>query len=371
VARKSNRPLVLALLIAVAVVAGGYGLSLIKNDALPPSTVSRQRQVGEKEGAAKPWYKNQPPPPELVRAEAQSVFPETSKNPPGDARRAYEEALPKEIYNPSTVPGGEKKKAAAPPTAKESLPRWKKYAVKIAVLPNKPKIALVIDDLGLDRPRTRRAVGLNGPLTLSFLPYAGDLKRQTAAAKKAGHELFLHISMEPGGTAVDPGPNALLTGLGGKELLRRLRWALGSFKGYVGVNNHMGSKFTQDRQGMALVLGELGRRGLAFLDSRTSAKTLGAELARRMGVPYAERNIFIDNDGDPAAIRARLGETERFARKNGVAIAIGHPREITLDVLEPWLRGIKAKGFQLVPLSAVLRTPLTFQFLEGARWDGK
>lgn len=281
------------------------------------------------------------------------------KTPPGDARpAAYEEALPKEIYNPPIVPGRQKKKTAPPPaTANKSLPRWKKYALLVTILPNKPEIALVIDDLGLDKPRTRRAIDLAGPVTLSFLSYATGLKRQTAAAHAAGHELFLHMSMEPESTKVDPGPNVLLTGLGRKELLRRLRWGLASFKGYVGVNNHMGSKFTQDRQGMTWVLGELKRRGLAFFDSRTSAKTLGAELARRMGIPYAERNIFIDNDADPAAIWARLGETERFAARNGVAIAIGHPRQTTLDVLEPWLRGITAKGFQLVPLSAVLRTP--------------
>ncbi len=372
-ARKSNLIRVLSVLVAVVVVAGGYGLSLIRNDTSPPSPslslkVSRQLQTGEKEGAARPWYRNQPPPPEMVRAEARPIFPETfpktsSRTPgglPGDARRAYEEALPKGIYKPAAVPPRQKKnknKKKAHVTAGKSPPRWKKYAVRAAILPNKPEIALVIDDLGLDKPRTRRAIGLAGPITLSFLSYATGLKRQTAAARRAGHEIFLHMSMEPDSTTVDPGPNVLLTGLGREELLRRLRWGLDSFEGYVGVNNHMGSRFTKDREGMTLVLGELSHRGLAFLDSRTSSRTMGAELARRMGVPYAERNIFIDNDADPAAIRARLAETERFAANNGVAIAIGHPRQNTLDVLEPWLAGIKAKGFQLVPMSAVLRNP--------------
>ncbi len=347
-AKKSNRSLLLPVLIVAAGVAAGYGLSIVNNDTSSPYSKLSQEQEKkqEKKGAAKPWYQNQPPPPELVRAKAPPIFlktsskisPDTINGLPGEARRAYEEAPPSA-------------------TAKESPPRWKKYAAQVAVLPDKPKIAVVIDDLGLDKLRTRRAIGLTGPLTLSFLSYADGLKRQTAAAKKAGHELFLHMSMEPDSRAVDPGPNVLLTGLGREELIRRLRWGLASFEGYVGVNNHMGSRFTRDREGMAWVLGELGRRGLAFLDSRTSAHTLGAKMARRMGVPYAERNIFIDNDGDPAAIRARLGETERFAEKNGVAIAIGHPRRTTLDALGPWLAGLGAKGFQLVPLSAVLSVP--------------
>ncbi len=360
-AKKSNRSLLFTAMIVVAALAAGYGLSIVRDYTLSPSSGASQGRKKEKKGAAKPWYRNQQPPPEMVRAEAPPIFPDTSPDtingPPGKTRRAYEEALPREIHETPVVPGSEEKKAAKPAAAGKSPPRWKKYAVRVTVSPDKPEIAMVIDDLGLDKSRTRRAIGLRGPLTLSFLSYADGLKRQTAAAKKAGHELFLHIPMEPDSRAVDPGPNVLLTGLGGKELIRRLRWDLDRFDGYVGVNNHMGSKFTRDRQGMTLVLGELKRRGLAFLDSRTTARTLGAKLARRMGVPYAERNIFIDNDGDPAAIRARLGETERFAEKNGVAIAIGHPRRNTLDVLKPWLAGIAAKGFQLVPLSAVLSVP--------------
>ena len=362
-AKKSNRSLLLPVLIVVAVAAAGYGVVIVKRGGTPNLSKNFQAAKPGDGGAAKPWYRNQPPPPEMVRAEAPPIFPDTSPDtingPPGKTRRAYEEALPREIHETPVVPGSEEKKAAKPAAAGKSPPRWKKYAIRVAVSPDKPEIAMVIDDLGLDKSRTRRAIGLSGPLTLSFMSYAGGLKRQTAAAKKAGHELFLHMSMEPDSRVVDPGPNVLLTGLGKKELLRRLRWGLDGFKGYVGVNNHMGSKFTRDRQGMTIVLGELKRRGLAFLDSRTVAGTLGAKLARRMGVPYAERNIFIDNDGDPAAIRARLLETERFAEKNGVAIAIGHPRENTLDVLKPWLAGLKAKGFQLVPLSAVLIVPGT------------
>jgi len=146
----------------------------------------------------------------------------------------------------------------------------------------------------------------------------------------------------------------MLSSLGADELRRRLRWDLSRFPAYVGINNHMGSKFTADRAAMTVVLAELKNRGLLFLDSRTTGKTVGAALARRMGVPFAERNIFLDNVNDVAAVNSRLAEVERFARRNGFAVAIGHPRDATLAALAVWLKGVEKRGFVLVPLTAVV-----------------
>ena len=218
----------------------------------------------------------------------------------------------------------------------------------------RPVIALVIDDMGMDRKRSARVIGLKGPLTLSYLAYADGLDGQTAAARTAGHELLLHIPMEPGSKLVDPGPNVLLRGMKSAELKRRLKWSFDRFGSYVGVNNHMGSKFTADATAMAVVMEEIKSRGLMFLDSRTTAATVGGVLARRMGVPFLERNVFLDHENDVAAINARLAEVEKLALRKGKAIAIGHPREATIRALGPWLDAIEAKGFQLVPLTALL-----------------
>ena len=220
-------------------------------------------------------------------------------------------------------------------------------------------IAIVIDDLGLDRKRSSRMVELPGPLTLSFLTYADDLAQQTRAARQAGHELMLHVGMEPVSKTVDPGPNVLLTG----EKPRRdpTTPALGArplSRDSSGVNNHMGSKFTEDRDAMAVVLGELKKRGLLFLDSRTSAHSVGAGLAHEMGVPAVARNVFLDNDNDVAKVKARLAEVERIARRTGAAVAIGHPRDATLAALGEWLPALKDKGLVLVPLTAVVRAAL-------------
>jgi len=232
---------------------------------------------------------------------------------------------------------------------------WIRYAIPAPPKDARPRIAIVIDDLGLDRRRTERAISLPGPLTLSFLAYASDLPRQTEAAHRAGHELLLHVPMEPMGKLVDASPNELDVGLSPDEVLQRLRWDFGRFDGYVGINNHMGSKFTADSASMRPVMEELRRRGLLFLDSRTIGSTTGIDLARELGVPHAGRDVFLDNDVSTAAIAAQFAELERVAKRNGSAVAIGHPHDQTLDVLQKWLDEAPGRGFVLVPVSAIVR----------------
>jgi polysaccharide deacetylase 2 family uncharacterized protein YibQ len=219
----------------------------------------------------------------------------------------------------------------------------------------RPEIAIVFDDVGLDKKGAERAIALPEPVTISFMAYATDLPQMAEEARRNGHELLVHVPMEPISRSEDMGPNGLAVGLSREELLRRLRWDLGRFDGYVGINNHMGSRFTTDATGMSWVLEELKARGLLFLDSRTIGNSVGIALARKLGVPHAGRDVFLDDVIEPKAIAAQLAETEAIARRHGSAIAIGHPHEVTLDVLTPWLAGLKAKGFVLVPLSQIVR----------------
>jgi polysaccharide deacetylase 2 family uncharacterized protein YibQ len=231
---------------------------------------------------------------------------------------------------------------------------WRRNAVPFRDLASKPLIAVVIDDVGLDRPHSKRAWELPGPLTLSFLPYAKDLREQAKAARAHGQELMLHLPMEPSGRA-DPGPNALLVSLSEGELRQRVIIALDSFDGYVGVNNHMGSRFTAYRPGMETVLSQFKARGLLFLDSRTTPSTVGDQVAQELGVPSVARNVFLDDDESLDAVRRKLAETEAVARRQGFVVAIGHPHEATIRALAEWLPTVAGKGFALAPLSAVLR----------------
>lgn len=235
-----------------------------------------------------------------------------------------------------------------------SAPAWRRFAVAAPPTAGRPMIAVIIDDMGVDRRRSERAVALPGPLTLSYLTYARDLTQQTAAAHRAGHELMVHVPMQPISRDADPGPNALRIDLGPDELARRIDWALSRFSGYVGINNHEGSRFTTDATGMAEVLRALHRRGLLYVDSRTTAKTVAPGLARALGVPYAERNVFLDDSNDVASVEVQVGRLEQSALRNGYAIAIGHPREATLAVLASWLPKLRDRGFVLVPVSAIV-----------------
>ncbi|MFQ5785939.1 MAG: divergent polysaccharide deacetylase family protein [Alphaproteobacteria bacterium] len=241
---------------------------------------------------------------------------------------------------------------AAPP----GPPPWQRFAQRLpaSAFDGRPLIAVVIDDLGPPRGRTERTIALPGPLTLAFLPYAEDLERLTAEARANGHELLAHVPMEPLGAGYDTGPNALVTGLRENELRALLDWNLSQFEGYVGFNNHMGSRLSLDAASMAILLAEVRDRGLLFLDSRTTGGSFGWKIAAELGIPYAKRDVFLDNVIEVGAINRQLAALERVARKQGYAVAIGHPHAATLDALAAWLPGLADRGFVLAPISAIV-----------------
>lgn len=245
---------------------------------------------------------------------------------------------------------------AAPSSGKST---WQQFALAVPSTGGRPVIAIVIDDMGLDRPDAARVLLLPGPLTIAFMSYAEDLDIQSRAARAAGDEIWLHVPMEPMDGELDAGPNVLKTELTPEENRRRLDWAIERLPGIVGINNHMGSKFTQSRPGMELVMQDLKARGLAFLDSRTIASTIASEVAGEVGVPHIDRDVFIDNDESVEAVLRQLQEVERLATKRGFALAIGHPHPTTIAALIQWLPTLKAKGFALVPASALLRLQIS------------
>jgi uncharacterized protein len=285
------------------------------------------------------------PNPSTARLPAVLGEPVTPPEKPAQSARPTEEAV---LHSPPALP---------PPVA--ARPAWLRYAVPAPPTGNRPLVAIVFDDLGLDRARTAEATRLRGPLTMSFMTYAGDLGEQTEAARRAGHELFLHVPMEAVDRHADPGPHGLFTALSREENLARLRWGLGRIAGFVGINNHMGSRFTSDAYSMIPVMEELRARGLVFLDSRTSPSSAGIRLAVAYGVPHAARDVFLDDDQTPAAIARQFARLEQAARQHGSAIAIGHPHDTTIASLMAWLTQLGEKGLALVPVSAVVRHRMT------------
>ncbi len=227
-----------------------------------------------------------------------------------------------------------------------------------------PVIALVLDDLGSDIAATRRAIRLASPATLSFLPYPDATPMLAREAERAGHQVLVHVPMEPEGRD-DPGPNALLTGLSAGEIGRRLVWALGRVPGFSGINNHMGSRFTADRSALLPVVEILADRHVFFLDSRTTPNSAVIPLSHAFGVASAGRDVFLDDEQTMSAVDAELAVTERIAREQGVAIAIGHPHATTLAALEVWLA--RLRGFELVPVSTAIRLKTEREALASAR----
>lgn len=215
-------------------------------------------------------------------------------------------------------------------------------------------VAIVIDDMGLDRKRTDAVIALPGPLTTAFLAYADHLPEQAARARRAGHELMVHLPMEPTGRGIDPGPGALMVDMDPLAISAALARALEGFGGFVGLNNHMGSRFTAQADPMRVVLSEVKRRGLLWLDSRTTPDSVAIEEARRLGVPLAVRDVFLDHREGRQVVRTQLAQLERIARAHGYAVAIGHPRDATITELAGWIDRLPDKGLQLVPISAIV-----------------
>jgi polysaccharide deacetylase 2 family uncharacterized protein YibQ len=235
------------------------------------------------------------------------------------------------------------------------LPTWRRNAVSVVLNDPRPKIAVVIDDLGATHPYTERAVALPGPLTLSWFPFASNLPDQIAIGAARGHEAMLHMPMQSfSNSTAQTGPDPLRIDLPPAVNIARLRAAFAAVTGIVGLNNHMGSVATRDVALMDIVARETRARDMLFLDSVTIPHSVALQRAELAGVPAAARDVFIDHMADPTVIRGQLAEIEAFARHYGYAIAIGHPRPHTLEALEAWLPTLAGKGFVLWPIAATV-----------------
>jgi hypothetical protein len=200
--------------------------------------------------------------------------------------------------------------------------------------PSIARLAIVIDDFGLDMKIARKFLDLPFPVTFSVLPHQPHSKEIAHLANGRGRQVMLHLPMEPQGyPKTNPGTGSLLLTMSSARIEETLRASLESHPHVVGVNNHMGSRFTEDEGSMRIVLKELNRRKLFFLDSFTSPKSVGYSLAKGFKVPAGRRDIFLDHDVSENAIRSQLHKAIRKARVEGSAIAIGHPHEATLKVL--------------------------------------
>lgn len=221
-----------------------------------------------------------------------------------------------------------------------------------ATITGRPRIIVIFDDMGLDRTAFEEVMRLPGPLTLSFLPYGNDLQPLVDRARGRGDAVMLHLPMQPAGAA-DPGPHSLRSDMTGSRLLSELEWNLGRIKGYIGVNNHMGSLFTRDEAKMKTVLSVIGERGLFFLDSLTTNGSTARAAGAVVGAEVFSRDVFLDPNAGRDTVMKQLEQVERIAVETGFAVAICHPRPDTLAVIGPWLTSAPERGFQLDTVAAL------------------
>ncbi len=215
--------------------------------------------------------------------------------------------------------------------------------------PHTAFLTLIIDDLGQNPARDQRVLALPGPVTLAIMPdtpHATEFARQ---GHRAGKIVILHMPMDPA-----TGPYAWHPELPLAELESRLNAALLKVPYAAGINNHMGSRMTAEPVAMGWLMAELQRRHLLFVDSRTSAKTVAAAEAQKIGLASVSRDVFLDDERTPEAITRQLNIAIELARKQGSAVMIGHPYPVTLDVLERELPRLKAQGIEWIDLRQMI-----------------
>ncbi len=204
--------------------------------------------------------------------------------------------------------------------------------------PGTGKLVIIMDDLGESLEYARELARLDFPVTFSILPYLQDTQEVAELGEEKDLEVMLHMPMEPEkyDQGVDPGPGALLTDMTPGEIREQFVHSLQQIPQAEGVNNHMGSAFTQDHTGMEVVFEELQKRDMFFLDSLTTPHSVASKLAEQKNVDYLERQIFLDNVPDKEAILFQLDRAESLAAQYGRAVAIGHPYPETLQALRTW-----------------------------------
>jgi polysaccharide deacetylase 2 family uncharacterized protein YibQ len=279
-----------------------------------------------------------PPPPAVERA--QKPAPATKKIPPPE-RRATTQASKTPVAPPiyEIYPERDTAKRPTPP-------------VRPAV--GRPKVAIIIDDIGYDRGLARQFMAFGVPLTFSVLPESPFQRTLVNEIRQRGLELMLHQPMQPKEyPEVNPGPGALLSAMSADELIAQLESNLDRLPGVRGINNHMGSQLTTESTRMYQIFSVLKQRKLYFVDSRSTADTVGRPSARMFKVPFAERDIFLDHFQDAKFIRKQFRRLIKEARQNGQAVAIAHPHRLTVELFKEMLPELQ-KQVQLVPASEIV-----------------
>ena len=218
-----------------------------------------------------------------------------------------------------------------------------------------PKVAFIIDDLGYETEVARKMIELEFPVALSILPFLQYSKFIAEEAKKYNQEVILHLPMEANDSSTNPGPGAIKLYMPEEEIRQTVRKCLLNFPYIIGTNNHMGSKITENRKIMEIILEEIREYNIFFIDSITSKNSVAYEIAQEMGIKSAVRSVFLDNENDMDYIKEQMLKVQETALREGEVIAIGHSRINTFYVLKKMTPELIKAGIEIVPLSELVK----------------
>ena len=221
------------------------------------------------------------------------------------------------------------------------------------------RVAIVIGGLAVSQTGTQAAIArLPAEVTLAFAPQGNSIGRWMQAARQSGHEVVMQVPLEPFDYPnVNPGRNTLTVAASPDENLKSLHWALSRTTNYTGVMNYMGARFSADASAMGPFMAELGKRGLAYIDDGSSARSVAPDLALKDGVPFVAGDTVIDALQDRGEILKKLDSLEATARAKGTAVGIGSAFDLTVDTVTSWIAEAKKRGVEIVPISAVAIDP--------------
>ncbi|AZO11038.1 MULTISPECIES: divergent polysaccharide deacetylase family protein [unclassified Mesorhizobium] len=221
------------------------------------------------------------------------------------------------------------------------------------------RVAIVIGGLAVSQTGTQAAIAkLPAEVTLAFAPQGNSIGRWMQAARQGGHEIVMQIPLEPFDYPnVNPGRNTLTVTASPAENLKSLHWALSRTTNYTGIMNYMGARFSADAAAMGPFIAELGKRGLAYVDDGSSARSLASDLALKDGVPFVAGDMSIDAVQERGEILKKLDSLEATARAKGTAVGIGSAFDVTVDAVTSWIAEAKKRGIEIVPISAVAIDP--------------
>jgi len=248
-----------------------------------------------------------------------------------------------------------KKKVIAPKRVVTKEVAKKKVLPQIQKKFSNPRVAIVMDDFGYNKSDLDTLFASKLPVTLSILPNLPYSRRVAELARSKGYEVILHLPLEAIDKSAPAEIDTIKTEMDEKKIISMLDQEITNVSGSRGISNHQGSKATEDKTTMSVILNDLKKKNLYYFDSMVTDRSICGQVAKEKGVPYARRDMFLDNTATQDYIEKQVLSLRRLAFRKGSAIAICHDRKNTIYILRRMMPELAAEGIEFVSLSDMVK----------------